>query len=40
MLCALARFDSVHVVAPVVVTPLMALHREGQAGMNTRVLVH
>ena len=39
MLCALTRFDSMHVVAPAVVTPLMALRRVGQAGVNTRVLV-
>ena len=39
MLYALARFDSVHVVAPAVVTPLMAQRRVGQAGMNTHVLV-
>ena len=39
MLCALAQFDFVHVVAPTVVTPLMALRRTGQASVNTRVLV-
>jgi len=39
MLYALAQFDSVHMVAPAVVTPLMALRRTGQAGMNTRMLV-
>ena len=39
MLYALARFDSVHVVAPAVVTSLMALQRAGQAAVNTCVLV-
>ena len=39
MLYALAQFDSVHVVAPTVVMPLMALRRAGQADVNMRVLV-
>ena len=37
--CALAWFHSVHVVAPAVDTPLMALRRTGHVGVNTRVLV-
>ena len=35
MLCALAWFDSVHVVAPAIVTSLMTQRRAGQAGVNT-----